>query len=556
MDPGSGETVPGGLRLESTVAEAIRRFFRDDRSRMTMMAARRFQVSEQTVLEVLIGDWPIVRLRDGIFRELMELLPTLGPLRVFVRSRAAIVEVVGTFGGFSESGPFLNVQTDTLDMHILHDEIAVAYAVEKAGHDATGETHSFQFFDHTGDAAFKVFLWDNFPSVPPERIAAFHALAARFAAPAGAAFAGGSATLPAHGVERLSRPIQPGRRVRPVPSAARRSGPDTEPAPAEPTDTPTGSEAASPAPAPDGKAATSPGFRMERLFEGAPPSARAKAEAVLPSPVRTFRRSLRIGIILAVLAMFGLLIHAFVVPLFWVHYEHLPRMSGAPKFTETPSGNAKSDPLNIGLIGAKADLFQSLLSAGWYPADAKTFAHGTNYVSEAVRKEIHYPTDRVASQYLGDTMQDLLFERPGVTGKMGRRFLRLWEAREFGIGGLPLWIGTVSTDRPLAKGAKSSNLVGVHITPEIDAARDGLIDDLSMHRWLSEVFEVTGVGPTFWGRNANGDPYFTDGEVTIGQITSGRPQDRPPTPLPSPWLVRVKDTFWGELGPIIAGSGD
>ena len=87
-------------------------------------------------------------------------------MRVFVRSRAAVIEAVGVFGGFSETGPFFNVQTDTLDMHILHEEIATIYAVEKRGHDSDNATHSFQFFDHRGDAAFKAFLWEGFPHVP------------------------------------------------------------------------------------------------------------------------------------------------------------------------------------------------------------------------------------------------------------------------------------------------------------------------------------------------------------------------------------------------------
>ncbi len=166
---------------DDTMAEAVRDYFRVDRSRMTMMAARKFGVPEQFVVEALVGQWPIVRLRDGVFRELVEALPELGVMRVFVRSRAAVIESVGTFGGFSDAGPFFNVQTDTLDMHILHEEIASIYAVEKIGHDSTFATHSFQFFDHSGDAAFKAFLWENFPDVPSERIEAFHALGRRFA---------------------------------------------------------------------------------------------------------------------------------------------------------------------------------------------------------------------------------------------------------------------------------------------------------------------------------------------------------------------------------------
>jgi putative hemin transport protein len=148
---------------------------------MTMMAARKFAVPEQVVVDALVGQWPIVRLREGIFRELMETLPTLGVMRVFVRSRAAVIESVGEFGGFSETGPFFNVQTDTLDMHIMHAEIGSIYSVKKVGHDSDFITHSFQFFDHSGDAAFKAFLWEDFPKVPPSRVEAFEELIARFA---------------------------------------------------------------------------------------------------------------------------------------------------------------------------------------------------------------------------------------------------------------------------------------------------------------------------------------------------------------------------------------
>ena len=68
-------------------------------------------------------------------------------MRVFVRSRAAVIEAVGRFGGYSESGPFFNVQTETLDMTSSRPRCAI-YAVEKRGHDTRIGTHSFQFFDH------------------------------------------------------------------------------------------------------------------------------------------------------------------------------------------------------------------------------------------------------------------------------------------------------------------------------------------------------------------------------------------------------------------------
>ncbi len=161
---------------------AIRAYFREDPSRMTMMAARRFDVPERSVVEALLGQWPIVRLGDDAFRPLMDALPGLGLMRVFVRSRAVVIESVGCFGGYSETGPFFNVQTETLDMHILVAEIGPIFAVEKRGHDSDNATHSFQVFDRDGNAAFKTFLWEDFPAVPAARVEAFRDLARRLQA--------------------------------------------------------------------------------------------------------------------------------------------------------------------------------------------------------------------------------------------------------------------------------------------------------------------------------------------------------------------------------------
>jgi putative hemin transport protein len=72
------------------------------------------------------------------------------------------------------------VQTDTLDMHILHAEIDSIFSVEKWGHDTEIATHSFQFFDRSGNTAFKAFLWESFPQVPAQTVAAFRALTRRF----------------------------------------------------------------------------------------------------------------------------------------------------------------------------------------------------------------------------------------------------------------------------------------------------------------------------------------------------------------------------------------
>jgi putative hemin transport protein len=179
--PAQNAEGPANESHSPELVDAIRSWFQEDASRMTMMGARKFKVPEQVVVEALVPVWPIVRLRQGVFREVMDALQGLGLARVFVRSRAAVIEAVGVFGGYSESGPFFNVQTDTLDMHILQGELGDIFAVEKQGHDSSLATYSFQFFDRAGDAAFKAFLWENFPNIPAHRVEAFRALARKLA---------------------------------------------------------------------------------------------------------------------------------------------------------------------------------------------------------------------------------------------------------------------------------------------------------------------------------------------------------------------------------------
>lgn len=168
-------------RTHEQVSEEIRAWFADDPSRMTMMGARKFSVPEETVVRTLIGQWPIVALRADAFKEIMDALREMGLLRVFVRSRAAVSEVSGKFDAFSESGGFFNIQGNGIDMHIIWRDIAAIYAVEKQSHDVPDQrTYSIQFFDKQGDAAFKVFLWENFPTVPPEFVDKFRQAILKF----------------------------------------------------------------------------------------------------------------------------------------------------------------------------------------------------------------------------------------------------------------------------------------------------------------------------------------------------------------------------------------
>ena len=99
-------------------------------------------------------------------------LESFGKVHVIASNGATTLEANGEFGGFSTTGDFFNVQTKSLDMHIRWREIGVIFAVEKPGHLDGKKTLSFQFFDRSGHAAFKVFLGFG-GGIPPEKAEQF-----------------------------------------------------------------------------------------------------------------------------------------------------------------------------------------------------------------------------------------------------------------------------------------------------------------------------------------------------------------------------------------------
>ena len=94
-----------------------------------------------------------------------------------------------------------------------------------------------------------------------------------------------------------------------------------------------------------------------------------------------------------------------------------------------------------------------------------------------------------------------------------------------GEEGRPVWLGSVTFDRGVGL-SHYTGQVTHHIAPDIDNERDGLINDLKTAKVVEAIYQVTGVGPTLNGRNGEGDPYWTDGEICIARLTTGCAEDR------------------------------
>ena len=159
--------------------ERIRHAYRLNRRKMTLQLARELGVSEVEVIRCL-PDGMAVELDVSRWEELIRRFESLGQVHVIATNGAVTLECFGQFGNFSTFGEYFNVQTRTLDMHIRPQQLAAAFAVEKPGHMDGVNTLSFQFYDPTGSAAFKVFLTFGGKAPSMERVNQFSSIREEF----------------------------------------------------------------------------------------------------------------------------------------------------------------------------------------------------------------------------------------------------------------------------------------------------------------------------------------------------------------------------------------
>ena len=110
--------------------------------------------------------------------------------------------------------------------------------------------------------------------------------------------------------------------------------------------------------------------------------------------------------------------------------------------------------------------------------------------------------------------------------------------------GRPVWLGSVTFDRGVGF-SHDTGQVTHHIGPNIDAERDLLMHDLAEAGMVQTFFQISGTGPTLFGRNGEGDPYYTDGEIDFASlVVGGVKRTEPPATLPPPPLIALKDRIW------------
>ena len=124
---------------------------------MTLELARSLEVPESEIVRRL-PEGRSTALDVSRFEEIMQASSKLERVFVIVSNASATMESTGQLGGFSRSGAYFNVQSDSIDMHIRTDKLSAAFAVQKPSHMDGVSTLSVQFFDDVGASSFKVFF--------------------------------------------------------------------------------------------------------------------------------------------------------------------------------------------------------------------------------------------------------------------------------------------------------------------------------------------------------------------------------------------------------------
>jgi hypothetical protein len=259
--------------------------------------------------------------------------------------------------------------------------------------------------------------------------------------------------------------------------------------------------------------------------------------------LEAIRRDSRLAFtaIVIVLGVWGVLAY-FLLPLTWRHYEHQKGLAGLTMVTRNGEG-IPGDPLNVGLVGSKEDVLCAMHAAAWYPADPVTLRSSIEIVG-SVLLDRPYRDAPVSPLYYDNKREDLAFEKPVGSSADRRHHVRFWQVLDHGEEGRAVWLGAVTFDRGVGLSHDDARITH-HIGPDIDAERDLLTDDLKAAKVVTAIYEITGVGPTLNGRNGEGDPYYTDGEIKISVLVQGCNQRAATVAeLANPPVVDWKNRAW------------
>jgi hypothetical protein len=250
-------------------------------------------------------------------------------------------------------------------------------------------------------------------------------------------------------------------------------------------------------------------------------------------------RKRRVFTIVATLVALYVVVSYLVLPATWARFEHEPGLSRLPMLTATAQG-IPGGPINVGLVGHREDVVRAFHAAGWYPADPITLRTSVEIIG-SVLLDRPYRTAPVSPLFFDGRREDLAFEKPEGSSADRRQHVRLWLTLANGVDARPVWLGSATFDSGVTL-SRDTGQVTHRIAANVDAERDRLITGLNDALMVTGIYQMRGIGPTLTGRNGEGDPYYSDGEIWVARLVVGGKEAEKAAEMESPpVLIQLKD---------------
>jgi hypothetical protein len=219
------------------------------------------------------------------------------------------------------------------------------------------------------------------------------------------------------------------------------------------------------------------------------------------------------------IALLTLILGYSFLPRAWQFHERRLGSGGIIWVTHTKQGIA-GDPINFALQGSQADIACIFHRAGWMLASGIT-ARSSMKIVDSVALHRPDPSAPVSALYFEGRPEDSAFEKEVGNSARERHHVRLWRSGPFSDADeRTIWFASASFDRKA--GINHYTLRATHhIDPDVDAERDYLTRALVATGFGGAPTRAPGIGATQSGRNGGGDPYVTDGTITMVPIKPG-----------------------------------
>jgi hypothetical protein len=186
-----------------------------------------------------------------------------------------------------------------------------------------------------------------------------------------------------------------------------------------------------------------------------------------------------------------------------------------PCCTSDPKSTGLGDPLNLAIVGDRAQVMAELLGRGWDLTE--TIRLGSVYkmlLSSAFG--VRYRTAPISPLYLFGRQQDFAMQK--TRSNIDRRnHLRLWLS-PMTVEGRSVWVGQISRDIGIKYTTKSPYIVTHEISADLDEARHYIVEDLLASNAVAKIGYVKVSEPISLSdsrQNLTGDDYFTDGLMAV-----------------------------------------